>query len=76
MPKSKDSLDDLQHKVDARKQAVIKAQEEHDKAVMALAKARTETFDEGLVETARGLGVNPDNFNSQGQLKEAVDTVS
>lgn len=35
-------------------------------------KARTATFDKGLVKEARDKGVNPHNFETEDQLREAV----
>ena len=56
-------------------EAAQKAVEAHDKAHNDFLKSRTETYDGELVQKARDLGINPDNFDTEDALSGAVDTV-
>lgn len=46
-------------------------EEEADKKMVE----RTATYPADLLERAKGLGINPDNFETQEELETAVETV-
>lgn len=44
-----------------------------EKAVDDYNKAKVETFDDKLVDEAHVLGINPQNFDSNSQLRQAIE---
>lgn len=69
------NLDELKQNVEATGEALQAAAEVHNIADAQYRTARTNSYDPTVVQKARDLGINPDNFDSQDVLSAAVDKV-
>lgn len=69
------SLSEIQTEIDAANAQMQAWSQKHDALTVELMQARTASFDPAIVEKARSVGVNPDNFESEEILTNAVNQV-
>jgi len=70
------TLEEINADLQAADQELHAAAQRREELMDEQMRVRTASYDPSVVATARGLGINPDNFDSQQLLQEAIDKVN
>lgn len=66
-------VDDLKAQVDAAHEEATAAMQKHADLLDEYLSARTASFQPKIVDEARRIGINPDNFEDENSLQEAIN---